>query len=230
MKHLPTIMSSALSDAEKSFLPKAKAQADLFGCPSKFLYFAEDDYTEPGSYKIHPFRDVQIKHLNDTVETISATKQYNGCVALVNSFFAERGKLIVINAYPDIQEGYLFLWHLVAQACSLRIRDLDKKTFAFNYVGYLQLESDCYAIKPHHVMACGPCVDEMNWEKVTGTVDFITRFSDFTRILMCSTAGVVDLLEKLKLAPSSVDTFIYLSQKKTDLPKKRAAKKQNISI
>lgn len=201
-------------------------QAELYGCPTRFIYLAKADYQTSESYLIHKFRSLQLKHLNNNLETILEKAQYDNVPRFLDSVFneEERGFVTIINSYPDLEEGMLFFWHLICHAGVLRLKDPLRKKLSFGYVGTPTFEDCPYTVQPNHLLAFGPCIDEFEKRDIVKTVAFVSRFIDYNRILFLSVSNVCTFLERARIAPANVKYYFNLFQKPDDKKKRTASK------
>jgi len=228
VKQFHRLTQSPVIDDERAKFDPVMAQAELYGCPTKYLYLTAPEHCGLANYAMHPFKDLQLKHLNNKVETLLAKDQFAKIPDLLTGLFESRGDLIVINSYPDVSEGMYLLWHLVCEASALRLKGKQTSGFSFNYVGLMQSWDETYQTARKHVLAYGPVVDEVEKRGVVAAVEFFVRFSDFTRVLVASSKDLSELLLKLRIAPSSVSYYLNLSRR--DEASKKPRRKKSVEL
>lgn len=209
-------------ESDRVTKPPLQAQLELYGCPEKYLYLLGENYLDIESYKIHPFKDTRIVSLKGDDKVIPISEQKKAIPLCLERIFSEKGKIYVVNSYPDVEEGFLFLWHFICNAAHLRMRNVVKyKNFTFSYVGNLRLDQDTYSVSPNHLLAYGPVLDEYGREHVMNCVEFMARFSDYNRILVASSADITELLKRIRIAPEAVAGYFSLSAAESPKKKKR---------
>lgn len=214
----------ALSDEEKQKLPQSARFAELWGCPSNLLYLCEPAYLNSGAFKIHNFKDLQVRHLNDKLETFKASDQMTYAMDAVYDLHVKSGELTVINAYPNLKEGTLLLWHLLANLAALKAKDAFKfRNIGVTFAGNTKLLDAQY--NTSSILVIGPVLDEFGPERTVNLVETIYRFQHLNRILLLSTLNVPDFLVRARVAPSDVARFFNVSAKNPEgLKKKRRSK------
>jgi hypothetical protein len=217
-----------VTEDEREGMPPITRYAAMVGCPSKYLYLAEPEYQKPDSYRIHKFKDVQVRHVNNTVETFIAQTQLEACSLLVDSFFKPGGTLTVINGYPALSETYLLFWHLVCHFAAIKLSSpIKNREVGFSFLGNFRLEQEQYHFIKLNTLAFGPALDEMNNYHVTTYVETMLRYDDLNKILLTSTPDVTTLLERLRIIPGNVNYFFNLSEKIEPVKKTR---RKNVEV
>lgn len=219
MKAFPNLCR--FSEDERDGMPPITRFAAMVGCPSKYLYLTEPEYQKSDSYCIHKFKDLQVRHVNNTLETFHAKSQLEKCPEVIDSFFKPGGTLTVINGYPALSETYLLFWHMVCHFAAIKLSSpIKNREVGFSFIGNFKLEQESYHCLKLNTLAFGPALDEINNYHVMTYVETMLRYDDLNKILLTSTTDVTGLLERLRIIPGNVDYFFNLSEK-MDASKKR---------
>jgi len=219
-------VTTALSDEEKQGISQIARYVELWGCPSNLLYLAEPDYQKPESLKIHRFRDFQIKHLDDRLETFKVSEQVHYVQEVVSDLCKEGSKLIVINAYPDLSGGNLLLWYLLANIAAVKASNaFEHRKLGVTIAGNVKLQDAYY--NHSSIMVIGPAIDEFGPERTVNLMETVHRFQAIHRILLLSTNDVTDFLSRIRVAPSEVSRFFYVSSKNPEVGKKGKRRPKN---
>lgn len=85
----------------------------------------------------------------------------------------------------------------------------------------MHLEDELYAAQPRHLLAFGPVLDETGNYGIANLAEFMTRFSDFNRIILASTPNLPVFLPRCRLSPWALRFCFNLASWNMDKPKRK---------